>query len=174
MAFHENDPVKIVLTNQRVCARLWKYYMYVIPYSGKFSLVQNFAELHVSPSEEIFVVLFSRLLHVETTPRPINCMDDITRFLHLFKISRFLFSRHPAYPRKMRKFAPCENFPLYGTYTYEAFHMYFTGISYVCVYTNDSWSPLCDLAFCESLPADLHVHCGVWKFSSTNVFCYLV
>jgi hypothetical protein len=29
----------------------------LLPYSGKFSLVQNFAELHVSPSEENFVVL---------------------------------------------------------------------------------------------------------------------
>ena len=29
-----------------------------IPYSGKFSLVQNFAELLVNPLEEIFVVLF--------------------------------------------------------------------------------------------------------------------
>ena len=28
-----------------------------IPYSGKFSLVQNFAELPSSPSEEIFVAL---------------------------------------------------------------------------------------------------------------------
>ena len=28
-----------------------------LPYSGKFSLVQTFAELLVSPSEEIFVVL---------------------------------------------------------------------------------------------------------------------
>ena len=27
-----------------------------IPYSGKFSLVQNFAEMRPDPSEEIFVV----------------------------------------------------------------------------------------------------------------------
>jgi hypothetical protein len=29
----------------------------LIPYGGEFSLVQNFAELHISPSEEIFMVL---------------------------------------------------------------------------------------------------------------------
>ena len=35
-----------------------------IPYSGKFSLVQNFAESLVSALEEIFVVLiFARSLH---------------------------------------------------------------------------------------------------------------
>jgi hypothetical protein len=39
---------------------------------------------------------FSRLLHIETTPTPINCMYDITRFLRLFKISRY-----PAYPRNI-------------------------------------------------------------------------
>jgi hypothetical protein len=44
----------------------------------------------------------------------IDCMHDITGLRRPFKISRFLFSRHPAYPRKMRNFAPCENFPLYG------------------------------------------------------------
>jgi hypothetical protein len=49
-----------------------------ILYSGKFSLVQNFAELHVSPSEEIFVIQFSRLLYVKTTPTSIDCMYDIT------------------------------------------------------------------------------------------------
>jgi hypothetical protein len=35
--------------------------------------------------------LFSRLLHTKTTPTSINCMYEITRFLRLFKISRFLF-----------------------------------------------------------------------------------
>jgi hypothetical protein len=37
-------------------------------------LVQNFAELHVSPSEEIFVVFIFAPSHVETTPTPIICM----------------------------------------------------------------------------------------------------
>jgi hypothetical protein len=41
----------------------------LLPYSGKISLVQNFAELHVSASEEIFVVLFSRLLMLRPHPR---------------------------------------------------------------------------------------------------------
>jgi hypothetical protein len=45
-----------------------------IPYSGKFSLVQNFAELHISPSEEIFEVFIFAPFHVETTPTPIICM----------------------------------------------------------------------------------------------------
>ena len=34
---------------------IWPFHL--IPYSGKFSLVQNFAELPPSPSEENFVVL---------------------------------------------------------------------------------------------------------------------
>ena len=38
-----------------VCA--WSCSSCLIPYSGKFSLVQNFAELPPSPSEENFVVL---------------------------------------------------------------------------------------------------------------------
>ena len=38
-----------------------------IPYSGKFLLVQNFAELVMSPLEEIFVVLiFVRSLRMRT------------------------------------------------------------------------------------------------------------
>ena len=35
--------------------------------------------------------------------------------LYPFKTSRFLFSRRPTFPRKMRDFAPCEDFLLYGT-----------------------------------------------------------
>ncbi len=30
--------------------------LHIVPYSGKFSLVQNFTEWHVGPSEKIFVV----------------------------------------------------------------------------------------------------------------------
>ena len=36
-------------------------YVYELPYSGKVSLVQNFAELLVNPLEEIFVVLIFML-----------------------------------------------------------------------------------------------------------------
>ncbi len=67
------------------------YYCHMDTYSGKFLLVQNFVEIHVNPSEEIFVDF---TFHVETTPTPINCMYDIIRFLRPFKISWFLLSRH--------------------------------------------------------------------------------
>ena len=51
--------------------------------------------------EEIFVVL-----NFHNRDRPACAY----RTYHL----RFLFSRRPNYPRKMRKLAPCENFPLCG------------------------------------------------------------
>jgi hypothetical protein len=49
-------------------------------YSGKFSLVQNFAELHVSPSEEMFVVLIF-------APSPV----DHTHANRLHRIRRVIF-----------------------------------------------------------------------------------
>jgi hypothetical protein len=68
-----------------------------IPYSGKFSLAQIFAEL-LAMALEIF------------TPSPRGDHAHIDQSA----ISRLIFSRHPTYPRKMRNFAPCENIPLYG------------------------------------------------------------
>jgi hypothetical protein len=57
--------------------------------------VQNFAELYVSPSEEIFVVFIFVPSHVETTPTPIICMYDVNVFIaHLsFRGSYFRGTR---------------------------------------------------------------------------------
>ena len=42
----------------------------------------------------------------------------VEKFTQKFtKFSRFLFSRFGRGLRKLRKFGPCENFPLYGSYT---------------------------------------------------------
>jgi hypothetical protein len=76
--------------------------LHVLPYSGKFSLVQNFAELLATALKEIFVVLI-----FASSPR-----GDHT---HIYRsaISWFIRSRHPTYLQKTRNFAPCENLPLY-------------------------------------------------------------
>jgi hypothetical protein len=66
--------------------------MYNISYSGKFSLVQNFAEVLATALEEILVVFNFA----------ISQRGDHTH------IDR-------SHPRKTQNFAPCENFPLYGT-----------------------------------------------------------
>ena len=101
-------------------------YMYVqcniLPYSGKFSPVQIFADLLVSRLEEIFMVLIfaylsaiaARAAHSMVYALCYSAMTSLFRCL--FKILRFLFSRQPTYPRKTRNLAPCENFPLYGMY----------------------------------------------------------
>ena len=125
----------------------------LIPYSGKFSLVQIFAEKRPGSSEEIFAVfifakrgtlwphpyrlmrhlrsfyygiLYSRRLillysnHLEGRQTVENHHVHIgTRRTHVMTssisiFSRFLFSRKQVCPRKSRKFAPSENFPLYG------------------------------------------------------------
>ena len=40
-----------------------------LPYSGKFSLVQNFTEMHPDSSEEIFMdFIFAKMCHTLTTP----------------------------------------------------------------------------------------------------------
>jgi hypothetical protein len=55
-----------------------------ISYSGKFSLVHNFAQLHVSPSEEIFVVLISCFSTSRPHPRQsIACVISHVFSAHL-------------------------------------------------------------------------------------------
>jgi hypothetical protein len=56
-------------------------------------------------------------------PRPSITCRDMTCPLN-FRISWFLFSRHPASQRKMWTFAPCENFPLYGMAGWTSWLMY--------------------------------------------------
>ena len=65
--------------------------------------MQNFAELLATAVEEIFVILIF-------APSPYG---DHTH-IDWSAISRFIFSRCSTYLRKMRNFAPCENFPLYS------------------------------------------------------------
>jgi hypothetical protein len=75
----------------------------VIPYySVNFSLVQNFVELLATALEEIFVVLI-----FPPSPR-----GDHTHIDQQFRGSYFRGARPN---REKYNFAPCENFPLYGT-----------------------------------------------------------
>ena len=59
----------------------------------------------------------SHNIHTSTPQYARTCITiTSSRFSGLpgFIFSRFLFSRSPINPRKSRKFAPSENFPLYG------------------------------------------------------------
>jgi hypothetical protein len=76
-----------------------------IPYSGKFSLVQIFVELHVSLSEEIFMVFVPS--HIETTPTSIDCTYDIT-FSSDFAVLIFAV---PNLSAKNAKFCTMRKFP---------------------------------------------------------------
>ena len=67
----------------------------MIPYSRKFSLVQNFMELFVIPLEEKVVVLISRLLTFSCLMlQTISCTGYamMSPFHRSFKFSQFLFS----------------------------------------------------------------------------------
>ena len=72
--------------------------------------MQIFAEMPPDPPEEIFVGCAHR-----TTPLVRTLRRAIRDGL---KILWFLFSLFPVGQRKPRKFAPHENFPLYGSYAY--------------------------------------------------------
>lgn len=73
---------------------LFVFCFWKILYSGKFLLVQNFAELPPNLSEEIFMVLIFTL-----------------SLFHMYDVPPIFAVASPL--AKTTKFAPCENFPLY-------------------------------------------------------------
>ena len=81
--------------------------LFIIPYSRKFLLVQNFRGIACQPFRRNFRGFNFRV--TERAPR-----HSMVYVRCLFKISRFLFLRRSTDPRKTRNFAPSVNFPLYG------------------------------------------------------------
>ena len=93
----------------------------LVPYSGKFSWVQNFADMPSDPSEEIFVVFifvgYTGTPVVQTTPLSLHVLyvvhyvaiRDVRSLVKIFVVFIFAVTCRSA---KTRKIAPHENFPL--------------------------------------------------------------
>ena len=118
-------------------ARVYLHVASSEPYGGKFSQVQTFMALFVP-----FKLSRHRSRSPHRTGTPCSCTYDVyamtSLFCRPFKFLRFLYSWRLIYvSTTTQKFAPCENFLLYGIWGIERGHIFYCIIpvqKYQCIY----------------------------------------